>query len=115
MRLQRVRDAGNRIEMQASKWTVEGAVKSLWLGESIQQRNTSVKGEECDGTLRESIAQAMKQGGTAGISINSLSLELLKSKHSRTGFFAYQKQAVPIPRRMLPKIRRKTKWLKKQL
>ena len=28
MRLQRVRAAGSRIEMQADKWTVEGAVKS---------------------------------------------------------------------------------------
>ena len=48
--------------------------------ESIRQRNTGVKGEECDGTLRESVAQAAKQGGTAGISINSLSLELTLSK-----------------------------------
>ena len=29
MRLQRVREAGNRIEMQADKWTAEGIVKSL--------------------------------------------------------------------------------------
>ena len=29
MRLQRVRAGGSRIEMQADKWTVEGAVKSL--------------------------------------------------------------------------------------
>ena len=57
-------------------------------GESIQQRNTSVKGEECDGTLRERVAIAAKQGGTAGISIYSLSLELLrKAKQFRTGFF----------------------------
>ena len=54
MRLQRVRAGGSRIEMQAGKWTVEGAVKSL-PGESIQQRSTSVKGEECAGTLRESV------------------------------------------------------------
>ena len=47
-------------------------------GESIQQRNTGVKGEECDGTLRECVAAATKQGGTAGISIYSLSLELLR-------------------------------------
>ena len=47
-------------------------------GESIQQRNTGVKGEECDGTLRERVAMVTKQGGTAGISIYSLSLELLR-------------------------------------
>ena len=56
-------------------------------GESIQQRNTSVKGEECDGTLRERVAMATKQGGTAGISIYSLSLILLKASSTRTGFF----------------------------
>ena len=48
-------------------------------GESIRQRNTGVKGEECDGTLRERVAIATKQGGTAGISIYSLSLELLRN------------------------------------
>ena len=31
MRLQRVREAGSRIEKQADKWTVEGIVKSLGL------------------------------------------------------------------------------------
>ena len=48
MRLQRVRAGGSRIEMQADKWTVEGAVKSR------RQRYTGVKGEECVSILRES-------------------------------------------------------------
>ena len=51
-------------------------------GESIRQRNTGVKGEECDGTLRERVAMAAKQGGTAGICNDDLSL-----MNSRTGFF----------------------------
>jgi len=42
-------------------------VLSNRFGESIRQRNTGVKGEECDGTLRERVAMATKQGGTAGI------------------------------------------------
>lgn len=49
MRLQRVRVAGNRIEMQFDKWTAEGAVKSII--ESTLQRNACVKGEGCVGTL----------------------------------------------------------------
>ena len=56
-------------------------------GESIRQRNTGVKGEECDGTLRESVAMATKQGGTAGISIYSLSLILLKASIRGQAFF----------------------------
>lgn len=31
MRAQRVRGAGNRIEMQVAKWTAEGAVKGFTL------------------------------------------------------------------------------------
>ena len=61
-------------------------------GESIQQRNTSVKGEECDGTLRERVVIAAKQGGTAGISIYSLSLELLrKAKQLQDRLFCITK------------------------
>ncbi len=64
-------------------------------GESIQQRNTSVKGEECDGTLRERVAMAAKQGGTAGISIYSLSLELLrKAKQLQDRLFLYNKSVI---------------------
>lgn len=52
MRLQRVRGAESRVEMQADKWTVEGARKSLKnFGESIRQRSICVKGEECVGIL----------------------------------------------------------------
>lgn len=38
MRLQRVRGAGNRIEMQFDKWTAEGAVKSACRKYSATQR-----------------------------------------------------------------------------
>ena len=62
MRLQRVRAGGSRI------------------------------GEECDGTLRERVAMATKQGGTAGISIYSLSLELLrKAKQLQDRLFCITK------------------------
>ena len=65
--------------------------------ESIQQRNTSVKGEECDGTLRERVAIAAKQGGTAGISIYSLSLGLLrKAKQSQGQAFLYNKTVIDL-------------------
>ena len=53
MRLQRVRGAESRVEMQTDKWTIEGAVKSSILLESILQRNACVKGEGCDGILQE--------------------------------------------------------------
>lgn len=52
MRLQRVWDAGNRIEMQFDKWTTEGAVKSSLL-ESTLQRSICVIDEECVGILLE--------------------------------------------------------------
>ena len=61
-------------------------------GESIRPRYTGVKGEECDGTLRESVAMEAKQGGTAGISIYSLSLELLrKAKQLQDRLFCITK------------------------
>ena len=67
MRLQRVRDAGNRTEMQFDKWTTEGAVKSSSL-ESILQRNICVIDEECVGILLEITGVfSVKQGGTAGL------------------------------------------------
>jgi len=67
MRLQRVRDAGNRTEMQFDKWTTEGAVKSSSL-ESILQRNICVIDEECVGILLEITELiSVKQGGTAGL------------------------------------------------
>lgn len=52
MRLQRVRAAGSRIEMQTDKWTIEGAVK-LDFSKSILLRSTCVMGEECDGILQK--------------------------------------------------------------
>ncbi len=52
MRLQRVRVAGSRIEMQFDKWTTEGAVKSMKI-ESIPQRSICVIDEECVGILRK--------------------------------------------------------------
>ena len=54
MRLQRVRVAGSRIEMQFDKWTTEGAVKSMII-ESIPQRSICVIDEECVGILRKSM------------------------------------------------------------
>ncbi|MDD4085351.1 MAG: hypothetical protein PHQ31_07495 [Acidaminococcaceae bacterium] len=54
MRLQRVRAAEIRIEMQFDKWTTEGAVKSTKV-ESIPQRTICVIDEECDGILRKSM------------------------------------------------------------
>lgn len=54
MRLQRVRVAENRVEMQTDKWTIEGAVKSK-LFESILQRDIRVKNEGCVGILLESV------------------------------------------------------------
>lgn len=65
MRLQRVRVAGSRIEMQADKWTVEGIVKSGKL-ESIQSRSFRVREEECVGILQRAPVR-VKQGGTAGL------------------------------------------------
>lgn len=53
MRLQRVRGAESRVEMQTDKWTIEGVVKSSFVLESILQRNVCVKGEGCDGILQE--------------------------------------------------------------
>ena len=56
MRLQRVRGAESRVEMQTDKWTIEGAVKSSFRVlrlESILQRNVCVRGEGCDGILLE--------------------------------------------------------------
>ena len=56
MRLQRVRGAESRVEMQTDKWTIEGAVKSSFRVlrlESILQRNACVRGEGCDGILLE--------------------------------------------------------------
>lgn len=51
MRLQRAWVGGSRVEMQADKWTVEGAVKSF-SDESILRRTSCVKAEECDGILQ---------------------------------------------------------------
>ena len=45
MRAQRVREGESRVEMQAAKWTAEGAVNSHYF---------------------ESAVQTVKQGGTAG-------------------------------------------------
>ena len=58
MRLQRVRGAESRVEMQTDKWTIEGVVKSSLLLESILQRNVCVKGEGCDGILLESASNS---------------------------------------------------------
>ena len=61
MRLQRVRGAESRVEMQTDKWTIEGAVKSSFRVlrlESILQRNACVRGEGCDGILLESASNS---------------------------------------------------------
>ena len=58
MRLQRVRGAESRVEMQTDKWTMEGVGKSDYQSESILQRNVCVKGEGCDGILLESASNS---------------------------------------------------------
>lgn len=58
MRLQRVRGAESRVEMQTDKWTIEGAVKSGFSFESILRRNACVRGEGCVGILLESASDS---------------------------------------------------------
>lgn len=71
MRLQRVRGAESRVEMQTDKWTIEGVVKSSSLIESLRvfcNVTPALRARDVMASCKRALGIA-KQGGTAGISI----------------------------------------------
>ena len=69
MRLQRVRGAESRVEMQTDKWTIEGAVKSSFENLRVFCDVTpALRARDVMASCKRALGIA-KQGGTAGICI----------------------------------------------
>ena len=65
MRAQRVREAENRVEMQAAKWTAEGAAKSwIYLQPSTLRRRAYVSCRRYAGISQSAWNHSMNQGDT---------------------------------------------------
>ena len=67
MRAQRVREGESRVEMQAAKWTAEGAVNSHYFESAQYSATWGIR--QLPGICRYSAkrtVQTVKQGGTAG-------------------------------------------------
>ena len=65
MRAQRVREAENQIEMQAAKWTSEGAAKSwIYFQPSTLRRRAYVRCRRYAGISQSAWSHSMNQGGT---------------------------------------------------
>ena len=65
MRAQRVREAENRVEMQAAKWTAEGAAKSwIYFQPSTLRRRAYVSCRRYAGISQSAWNHSMNQGGT---------------------------------------------------
>ena len=84
MRAQRVREGESRVEMQAAKWTAEGAVNSHYFESAQYSATWGIRQlpEICWYFAKCAAPWAAKQGGTAGFG-PSLTLIL-----SWAGFFA---------------------------
>ena len=67
MRAQRVREGESRVEMQAAKWTAEGAVNSHYFESAQYSATWGIR--QLPGICRYSAkrtVQTVKQGGTEG-------------------------------------------------
>lgn len=65
MRTQRVREAENRVEMQAAKWTAEGTAKSwIYFQPSTLRRRAYVSCRRYAGISQSAWSHSMNQGGT---------------------------------------------------
>ena len=65
MRAQRVREAENRVEMQAAKWTADGAAKSwIYFQPSTLRRRAYVSCRRYAGISQSAWNHSMNQGGT---------------------------------------------------
>ena len=67
MRAQRVREGESRVEMQAAKWTAEGAVNSHYFESAQYSATWGIR--QLPGICRYSAKRtghAVNQGGTAG-------------------------------------------------
>lgn len=65
MRTQRVREAENRVEMQAAKWTAEGTAKSwIYFQPSTLRRRAYVSCRRYAGISQSAWNHSMNQGGT---------------------------------------------------
>ena len=68
MRAQRVREGESRVEMQAAKWTAEGAVNSHYFESAQYSATWGIR--QLPGICRYSdkcTGHTVKQGGTAGV------------------------------------------------
>lgn len=95
MRAQRVREGESRVEMQAAKWTAEGAVNSHYFESAQYSATWGIR--QLPGICRYSAKRTshfVNQGGTAGeVYCSSLTEESL----SWTGFLCYRKLFCNIP------------------
>ena len=65
MRAQRVREAENRVEMQAAQWTADGAAKNwIYFQPSTLRRRAYVSCRRYTGISQSAWNHSMNQGGT---------------------------------------------------